>query len=224
MNKKVAAFLSVGFLAMFSAFVLLGVGATSRAKSLNFAERFDTRSGAVKLTSKEAVGLYSADKGHSYIGFRVMHMGLAEVPGSFNDFKSTINFDPENINKSSVEFSAKVTSVDTRVAGRDKHLRSKDFFEVEKYPDLTFKSTKVEKNGNNLKVYGNLTLKGVTKEVVIPFKIHGPVKGRRGRMKMGIQGAANINRRDFNVNYATNAIVSDNVKIDLQLELAKRNP
>ena len=154
-------------------------------------------------------------------------MGLIEVPGFFRDFTGTVNYDAKDITKSTVEFTAKVTSVDTGVAGRDKHLRTADFFEVEKYPELTFKSTKVEKKGKNLIVTGDLTIKGITKSVAIPFQIAGwlPADERSGG-KMGIAGETTINRRDFGVNYGNNlpsgiAAVSDNVRISLQIEAGK---
>lgn len=173
-------------------------------------------------------GVYNFDKAHSFIGFKAKHMGLIEVPGYFRDFVGTVNFDAKDITKSTVEFTAKATSVDTGVAGRDNHLRTKDFFEVEKYPDITFKSTKVAKKGKGYLLTGDFTMKGVTKSITFPFEISGwlPADERSGG-KMGITGETTINRREYGVNYGTNlpsgiAAVSDDIKIVLQIEAGKK--
>jgi polyisoprenoid-binding protein YceI len=176
-----------------------------------------------KLTAEETSGSYDIDAKHSYIGFRVMHMGLAEVPGSFRDFAGAINYDGKDISKSSVNFTAKVTSVDTGVAPRDNHLRNADFFEVEKYPEMTFKSTKVEKKDKNWLVTGDFTLKGVTKPITIPFTVNGMFKDQKGNVKMGISAQTSINRQEYGVKYGNKLpdgtlALSDVVKIDLQLE------
>jgi polyisoprenoid-binding protein YceI len=172
-------------------------------------------------------GTYNFDKAHSFIGFKIRHMGLIEVPGFFRDFTGSVNYDAADITKSTVEFSAKTASVDTGVAPRDKHLRTADFFEVEKYPDMTFKSTKVSKKGKNLMLTGDLTIKGVTKSVTFPFQIAGwlPADDRSGG-KMGIAAETVINRRDFGINWGNNLpsgvpAVSDEVKVVLQIEAGK---
>ncbi len=183
-----------------------------------------------KAMKAAETGAYSFDKAHSFIGFKVKHMGLIEVPGFFRDFTGTVNYDSANPTKSSVEFTAKVTSVDTGVAGRDRHLRTADFFDVEKFPDLTFKSTKVEKKGKGWIVSGDLTMRGVTKPVSIPFEITGFVPGgERSGAKIGIAGETTINRRDFGVNYGGNMpsggpVVADQVKVVLQIEAGKPGP
>jgi polyisoprenoid-binding protein YceI len=171
-------------------------------------------------------GEYVFDKNHSFIGFRIKHMGLIEVPGYFRDFTGTINYDAKNAANSSVNFTAKVTSVDTGVQARDNHLRTKDFFEVETYPDMTFKSTKVERSGNNFTVTGDLTIKGVTKQVSFPFQLAGFAPDRRG-LKMGVTAGTQINRRDFGVNYGGNMsngvpTLADQVTVWLQIEAGKR--
>lgn len=170
-----------------------------------------------------ASGAYSFDKAHSSIGFRVKHMGLVEVPGFFRDFTGTVNYDAKDVSKSTVEFTAKATSIDTGVAPRDKHLRTADFFEVEKYPDLVFKSTKIEKKGKRWMMTGDLTIKDVTKQVTFPFEVAGFIKDQRGGTKMGAFAETSINRRDFGVNYGANLpngtpVLSDEIKISLQIE------
>ena len=157
-------------------------------------------------------------------------MGLVDVPGYFRDFTGTINYDAKDATKSSVEFTAKMTSVDTGVAPRDNHLRNKDFFEVETYPEMTFKSTKVEKRGSDMMVTGNLTMKGVTKQISFPFQIAGFLPGnQRNNGTIGVTAETAINRRDFNVNYGGNLpngapLLSDEVKINLQIEANKPKP
>ena len=179
---------------------------------------------AMKLVE---AGTYNFDKAHSFIGFKVKHMGLIEVPGFFRDFTGTVDFDAKDLTRSSVEFTAKTTSVDTGVAARDRHLRTADFFDVEKFPELTFRSTKVEKKGKGWVVTGDLTMHGVTKPVSIPFQISGwlPADERSGG-KMGITGETTLNRRDFGVNWGSNLpsgvpVVADEVKIVLQIEAGK---
>ena len=155
-------------------------------------------------------------------------MGLIDVPGYFRDFTGSINYDPKDLSKSSVEFTAKMTSVDTGVTGRDNHLRNPDFFEVEKFPEMTFKSTKVEKKGDGWVMTGDLTMKGVTKSVSMPINLTGFLPGNeRQGMRMGVTAETTINRRDFGVNYGQKlpsgvAAIGDDVKIWLQIEALKQ--
>ncbi len=173
-------------------------------------------------------GVYNIDPAHSTIGFAVRHLEINWVEGRFKDFKGTINYDEKDVTKSTVEFTAKVTSIDTGVEGRDKHLRTADFFDVEKYPEMTFKSTRVERKGKNGYVlHGDLTLKGVTKPVSLPFTITGAVKDQRGNTRFGVEAQTKINRRDFGINYG-NAFagggfdVGNEVTISLRLEAVQR--
>lgn len=213
---------SLLFVFAFIAFIVLSQAGTG-AVNQPFGERFSIG------TPVGDSGTYSFDKAHSSIQFTVNHMGLAEVPGFFRDFTGSVNFDGKDITKSSVEFTAKATSIDTGVAGRDNHLRTADFFEVEKYPDITFKSTKVEKKGKGFLLTGDFTMKGVTKSITFPFQIAGwlPATEKSGG-KMGIAAETTINRRDYGVNYGSNLpgtnipAVSDTVKISLQIEAGKK--
>jgi len=214
----------VSFLIAFAffAFVVLSQSGTEAVEP-TFADRF---AGSVAAGDS---GTYNFDKAHTFIAFRVKHNGLIEVPGFFRDFTGTVNYDAKDVSKSSVEFTAKATSVDTGVQGRDNHLRTKDFFEVETYPELKFKSTKVEKKGNGWLLTGDLTIKGVTKPVTIPFNLTGflPATERSGG-RMGITGETKINRRDFGINYgnptAPIITVADNVDIMLQIEATMPRP
>lgn len=175
-------------------------------------------------------GTYSFDKAHSFIGFKVKHMGLIDVPGYFRDFTGTVNYNAEDVTKSSVEFTAKATSVDTGVTGRDNHLRQADFFEVDKFPDITFKSTKVMKHGDDLHITGDFTMKGVTKSISFEFDLTGFIPGgERAGAKIGISADTKINRRDYGVNYGSNLpngkpMLSDIIEVDLEIEANKPRP
>ncbi|MBK9153430.1 MAG: YceI family protein [Chloracidobacterium sp.] len=219
---KRTVFLFVGLL--IAGFVLLQTGA--EAVKLTQAERFEAL-GAVQTGES---GTYNLDRAHSFIGFKVKHMGLIEVPGYFRDFTGAINYDAKDPAKSSVQFTAKATSVDTGVVNRDNHLRSADFFEVEKFPELSFKSTKVEKRGASWMVTGDFTLKGVTKSISFPFSITGFIPpDQRSGGKMGVTAETSLNRRDYGVNYGGNMpngvpTLSDEVKIVLQIEANRPRP
>jgi polyisoprenoid-binding protein YceI len=215
--KKVAFLLS---LALIGSFVLSNF--STNAGSPPIAERF---AGTKTAQDGDMTGTYNLDKAHSSIGFRVKHFGLVDVPGYFRDFTGTIVYDAKDMKKSSVNFSAKTTSVDTGVDARDNHLRTADFFEVEKFPEMTFKSTKVEKKGKDWLVTGDLTMKGVTKQISFPFTVVGFKKDAKGGVKMGVTAETSLNRRDFGVNYGNNLpdgtqAISDNIVVVLQLECA----
>ncbi len=209
--KKVFFLLSFAVLALFAIADL-----STEARQATIAEKF------VAAAETGESGAYGFDKAHSSIGFRVKHMGLVDVPGYFRDFTGSVNYDAKDVTKSTVEFTAKMTSVDTGVAGRDNHLRNADFFEVEKYPEMTFKSTKVEKKGSGYVLTGDLTMKGVTKSISFPFNVAGFIKNERGT-RMGATAETVINRRDFGVNYGGNlpngaAMLSDNITVVLNIE------
>jgi polyisoprenoid-binding protein YceI len=168
-------------------------------------------------------GDYRLDPSHTVIGFSIRHNELTMVSGRFKDFVGTIHYDAD-VTKSSVDFTAKVTSIDTGVEGRDKHLRSADFFEVEKFPEMTFKTTRVERKGKDAYVlHGDLTIKGVTKPVALPFTITGAIKGGRGSLRIGIAAQTKIDRRDFGITWGQPLEgggfgVGHEVTIDLHLE------
>ncbi|MEO5859415.1 MAG: YceI family protein [Pyrinomonadaceae bacterium] len=217
---------------LFVSFAILTVAALAAVKVTTYADAGITLTipADEKAMKSAETGAYSFDKAHSFIGFKARHMGLIDVPGYFRDFTGTVNYDAADPARSTVEFTAKVTSVDTGVAGRDRHLRTADFFDVEKFPDLTFKSTKVEKKGKGWIVNGDLSMRGVTKPVSIPFEITGFLPGgERAGAKIGISGETLINRRDFGVNWGTNLPsgipqVADQIKVVLAIEAGKPGP
>jgi len=174
-------------------------------------------------------GDYNIDKNHSIIGFTIRHNELALVGGRFKDFTAAIHFDDKDISKSSVEFTAKVESIDTGVTNRDNHLRTADFFEVAKYPEMTFKSTRVERKGKGYVLTGDLTIKGVTKQVLLPFTITGAIKDGRGNTRIGISAQTKIDRRDFGITWghalATGGFdVAHDVTIEIELEALQPAP
>lgn len=173
---------------------------------------------------------YAVDKAHSEVMFSVRHMGVAKVTGRFNDFTGTITGDPARPDASSVEFTIKTASIDTKEAGRDKHLQSADFFEVEKFPEITFKSSKVVAKGQNqYDVTGTLTMHGVSKEVTLPVTMAGPVKDPRGAEKVGFETTTKLNRKDFGITWnraldAGGVVVSDEVQVSINLEAGLATP
>ncbi|MGI9055239.1 MAG: YceI family protein [Pyrinomonadaceae bacterium] len=214
---KLKIILAVGIFAL-TAISFLPVFDTT-AKNKNIAERFasDTKKKDTGVT-----GTYNFDKAHTFIGFQAKHMGLINVPGYFRDFTGTVNFDAADMKKSSVEFSAKIASVDTGAAGRNSHLQKEEFFDAEKYPEMIFKSTKLEKKGKQWMMTGDLTMRGVTKSVSFPFEVVGFIAGERGT-RMGITAETSVNRRDYGINYDSKLpngtpSVSDEIKVTLQIE------
>ncbi len=219
-------FIFTGVAAVFTLALFLNVYFVSSANTMTMEQRFANLA-SESVSKEEQKGTYTFDKAHSYIGFKIKHMGLVDVPGSFTDFAGEIAFDAEEVKNSSVEFTAQMKSVDTRITARDNHLRSKDFFEVETYPEMKFKSKAVKKKGKRYFITGDLTMKDVTKEVTFPVRIYGPIKDARGTVRMGVVGSTGINRREFNVNYGGDLpngtpVLADTVIVDLQIETVKK--
>jgi len=172
---------------------------------------------------------YTLDPAHTTIGFKVKHLMITNVKGSFEKFKGTVVIDEKDITKSKVNVSIEIASINTNIAKRDEHLRSGDFFDAGKYPVMTFDSTKVERAGaDTLKVTGNLTIKGVAKQVVLT--VDGPsgeIESPQGVAKRGASAVATINRQDFGVSWnkkldAGGVVVADEVHIIIDAELDKQ--
>jgi polyisoprenoid-binding protein YceI len=173
-----------------------------------------------------AAGRYDLDVNHGIIGFGVRHLGINLVEGRFKDFKGVVTYDDKDVTKSSVEFTAKIASVDTGVAPRDAHLRTADFFDAEKFPDMTFRSTKIEKKGSGYLMTGDLMIKGVTKQVTFPFTLTGSIADPWGGTRFGIEGSTVLNRRDFGINFGSllpsGALdVANEVNVALHIEAVK---
>ena len=167
---------------------------------------------------------WQLDPAHSAAQFAVRHMGISTVRGNFTKLGGTVQYDPSDPSKSFIDATIDATSVDTRVAMRDNDLRSPKFFDVAKFPTITFKSKRVESAGaGKLRVTGDLTIHGVTKEVVLD--VDGPsepLKDPRGGMHMGASATTIINRRDFGVGAIPAAMVGEDVTVTIDMELVKQ--
>src|SRR5262249_31343283 len=143
------------------------------------------------------------DRNHSTVGFRVPILnGLSEVWGKFTDFSATIVWDDEDPTKSSVEAHVQTASIDTGVADRDEDLRSAHFFEVEKYPEIAFKSTSIERRGSGLVAKGELTMHGVTKAIELPFEIAGvDEQAETKKISLGVKASITLDRDDYGISW-----------------------
>jgi polyisoprenoid-binding protein YceI len=168
---------------------------------------------------------WAIDKSHSKIGFSVTHMAVAETEGNFKDFDATIVSASDDFNGAEVSFTAKTASIDTENERRDGHLKSPDFFDAEKYPDVAFKGNLV-KAGGKYKLVGDFTMKGVTKKVEFDVTYGGSINTGRGQ-KAGFKLVGQINRQDYGVTWANKVptgemVVSDVVDIVCKIELDKK--
>jgi len=181
--------------------------------------------GAV-LVSVASASEWSLDRAHTNVGFDVQHMMLTTVHGSFAKFDGTVNFDPAKPEALAIDATIDASSVDTRNDRRDDHLRSADFFDVTKYPNLTFTSKKTDVLGpGHFKVTGDLTIHGVTKEVALDVKgLDKQVKDPRGNPRMAATATTTINREDYGLMWnraleSGGVLVSKDVQIVLDVEL-----
>lgn len=177
----------------------------------------------------DPVTVYRIDPAHSHVGFSVRHMVVSNVRGQFNDVAGTIELDERDITRSKVDVVVKTASIDTNNERRDTHLRSADFFEVERYPELRFAGKRVERAAGGLVLVGDLTIRDVTREVRIPFTLSGPVPAGQGRRRIGAEGSVTIVRQDFGLVYGAvveaGPVVGDEVKIELEVEaVSTANP
>jgi polyisoprenoid-binding protein YceI len=172
---------------------------------------------------------YDIDVAHSNIGFSIpIAGGLSHVRGKFNDFTVAIVYDDKDVTKSSVNAVIKAASIDTGIERRDNHLRTPDFFEVEKYPEITFQSARVEKKGKGFIAHGTFTMRGVSKEVALPFTINGISRDEKtGKTTLGVTARTMLNRRDFGINFArpdNPSFLGDMIEIELNLITRAASP
>jgi polyisoprenoid-binding protein YceI len=185
--------------------------------------------GALSLPAAAATSTWQIDPNHSAAQFAVRHLAISTVRGAFTKVSGTVQLDDKDIAKSSVDVTIDAASVDTRVADRDKDLRSERFFDVEKYPTLTFKSTRVEQTEpGKLKVTGDLTIHGVTKQVVLDVEgPTAPVKDPWGNQRAAANATTKVNRQDFGVKWNAKMdngglVVGDDVAITIDVELVQK--
>jgi polyisoprenoid-binding protein YceI len=171
---------------------------------------------------------FVVDKAHSQANFTVRHL-VSKVSGKFDEFTGTVVADPAKLATSSVEFTIKTASINTGNEGRDKHLRSADFFDAEKNPEITFKSTSIKATAkkNVFDVTGNLTMRGVTKQVTLPVEFLGYAKDPWGNQRAGFELKTTLNRKDYGINWNKaldegGYLLSEDVDINIALEAVKK--
>lgn len=173
---------------------------------------------------------WQIDPVHSSITFGVDYMVLTEVTGNFSDFGGTLQQHGGDFTKSKVNVSIKTSSINTENEKRDGHLRSPDFFDAQKFPEITFASKSFEKQtANEYQIMGDLTMHGVTKPVVISAKYTGQAKDPWGNTRQGFKGTTTINRADFGIKYNSvletgSLLIGENVDVTLNIQLIKQQP
>lgn len=176
-----------------------------------------------------ATGAWNVDKVHSEVSFQVRHF-VSKVRGRFGDFSGTIRIDAAKPEASSVEFTIRTASIDTNEPKRDAHLKSPDFFDAEKYPEIRFVSKRVvPKSDTSYDVAGDLTMHGVTKEVTLPVTFHGVAKDAWGGERAGFETGTTLNRKDYGINWNKaldqgGFMLGDDVTVSVNIEAVKAKP
>ena len=172
--------------------------------------------------------VWSLDPTHSELGFKVKHMMFTNVSGKFNQFAVALENANDDFSTSQIEFSADIATIDTGNPDRDNHLRSGDFFDAEKFPAMVFKSVSVKADGpQNFKVTGDLTIRDITKPVVLDVEYSGMMKDPWGNTKIGVAVETKINRKDFGLTWNAaletgGVLVGEDVKIHCELQFVKQ--
>lgn len=172
--------------------------------------------------------VWALDPAHTLVEFGVRHLMVATVKGRFNGVRGTIHLDEANPTGSRVEIEIDAASIDTRDPQRDAHLRSADFLDVERYPTITFRSTRIESlGGDRYRVYGDLTIRGVTRAVALDAIYTGRLKNPWGKEVIGFEATTSVNRHDFGASWnlaleAGGFLVGDTVKVSLEVEAIKQ--
>jgi polyisoprenoid-binding protein YceI len=172
--------------------------------------------------AQTAANPYKIDTSHSSVEFKIRHL-VGRVPGGFRDFSGTIEMDPANVSAGSVKVTIQATSIDTRNEDRDNHLRNEDFFDVKKFPTITYESTKVTGSGEKFQVEGNLTMHGVTRPVTLDVEVLGVGPDPWGNTRIGFEATATINRKDFGISWnraldTGGVILGEDVEISMAIE------
>lgn len=172
-------------------------------------------------------GSWTLDPAHSSIGFVARHAMVTKVRGAFNEFEGSAVLDGEDLSRSRVTVVIQAKSIDTRNDQRDEHLRSNEFFAMDEYPQITFSSTAASKTGDKiLELTGDLTIKGITRTVSVPFEFQGVACDPFGNLRAGFEGAVTINRKDFGVTWNAaletgGVLVSDKITLEFEISAIK---
>lgn len=171
-------------------------------------------------------GAYTIDPAHSRIGFVARHAMVTKVRGSFNEFEGTVDFDGENPANIKVQVTIDAASIDTRNAQRDEHLRGNDFLAMDTYPQLTFVATTARETGDGLELTGDLTIRGVTRSITVPFSYEGSATDPFGNLRVGFEGSVTINRKDYGVTWNAaletgGVLVGDKVVLEFEISAIK---
>jgi len=175
----------------------------------------------------QLTGNYTVDPAHSRIGFVARHAMVTKIRGAFNDFEATLHIDAADPSKSTANVVIQATSIDTRNADRDGHLRGNDFFAMDEFPTITFQSTSAEKvDDETYRVNGDLTIRGASRPVSIDFELLGAVTDPWGNLRVGFEGSLVVNRKDWGINWnaaldAGGVLVSEKVTLEFELSATK---
>ena len=186
-----------------------------------------TTSSIAPATLAELSGSYSIDPAHTRIGFVARHAMVTKVRGNFNEFEGQAVVDATDFTKSSAQLTIQANSIDTRQAQRDEHLRSNDFLGMEEYPEITFVSTGLtQTDATSLELTGDLTIKGVTQAVTVPFEFEGLATDPFGNLRAGFEGAVTINRKDYGITWNAaletgGVLVSDKITLEFEVSAIK---
>ena len=171
---------------------------------------------------QDITGDYTIDPAHTRLGFSARHAMVATVRGQFTEFTGTAHVDTADPASSKVEVSIVANSINTGQQQRDDHLRSGDFFESEQYPDITFSSTDVSRDGDDWTITGDLTIKGVTHSIAVPVEFTGSAQAPFGNTRIGFEGAATLNRKDWGLSWNAaletgGVLVSEKIKLQFDI-------
>jgi polyisoprenoid-binding protein YceI len=178
-------------------------------------------------TVADLAGTWTLDPAHTRIGFVARHAMVTKVRGAFNEFEGTAVIDGEDVSRSTATVTIETASIDTRNGQRDAHLRSNDFLAMEEFPQITFTATAVTLTGpSSLDLTGDLTIKGVTNAVTIPFEFEGAATDPFGNLRAGFEGSVTINRRDFGITWNAaletgGVLVSDKIVLEFEVSAIK---
>lgn len=167
---------------------------------------------------------YVPDPPHTVVGFSVRHMGISTVRGQFGEYEGTVEYDGESVASLEIHADIQVASVNTATQKRDDHLRSAEYFDVENYPELVFHSKRVDTRDDEAVLVGDMTIKGVTKEIELAVEVAGPITDPWGNQRIGVQLTGSINRQDFGVAYdgMADKVVGDIIQIEVAIEGVKQ--